>query len=278
MNITKLLKWKLFTEYRWCIIVRHKDELASIVKFLRKYCRIFINDSSTSMYSVHKNWSFHHDVYLIWNWQGFYATTVWDNYYAFSLDVSTKTLKNVGLLQYVDWSMCLDSGARHDYQEHMFAELELYNHPEDTIQEEKKNNLWRPRKTETLHDMSPDIRDNQDDIPSVLNTTGTEELLDTKPSYKKEYPLVEEIPVPEIESIQEQVSSRKTCLKSSVAGMWRYVTQVTWLIGWFKKTWRGVDTSTIEQSEYTKFKVKKWYEAYVRSDHVSRFEIHPEEE
>lgn len=61
--------------------------------------------------------------------------------------------------------------------------------------------------------------------------------------------------------------------KSSVERMGKTVTQITGFSHGNKKTWKGVQTDTIEQGEFTKFKTTDGRMVFVNTNNVDWFEI-----
>jgi len=57
-------------------------------------------------------------------------------------------------------------------------------------------------------------------------------------------------------------------LKSSVAGMSKYVTQIIHFKDGIKRTFYGIDTSTISQGQFTKFQTKDGRFILINDDNV----------
>lgn len=65
----------------------------------------------------------------------------------------------------------------------------------------------------------------------------------------------------------------KKSLKSSVEELGEIVNQITVFSGGNKKTFKGVITSTIEQSEFTRFNLVDGRRIYINTKNVDWFEI-----
>lgn len=74
------------------------------------------------------------------------------------------------------------------------------------------------------------------------------------------------------ESIEEMGAS----LMSSVEEKGRYTTQILHFAGGEKKTLKGIITSSISQSEMTKFDLKDGRRVYINTKNVNMFEVFSE--
>ena len=63
-------------------------------------------------------------------------------------------------------------------------------------------------------------------------------------------------------------------LKSSVEDVGEVVKQVIHFSDGSKKTFKGVITKTIEQSEFTRFDVDRGFRVYINTGNVNWFEVH----
>ena len=67
-------------------------------------------------------------------------------------------------------------------------------------------------------------------------------------------------------------------LKSSVSKKGRYVTQIIHFKNGYRKTIRGVDTESIEQGQFTKFKCKNGAMVMINDKNVLMIEVFPEDD
>ena len=66
-------------------------------------------------------------------------------------------------------------------------------------------------------------------------------------------------------------------LKSTVSTMWKYVTQILHSVNGEKRTFEGIDTSSIKQWEFTKLKTKDWRMILVNTKNTWIVEVFKEE-
>lgn len=66
-------------------------------------------------------------------------------------------------------------------------------------------------------------------------------------------------------------------LQSTVNDLGRYVTQIIHFSGWSKRTFWGIDTSTIKQWEFTKMKTKDGRMLMINTNNVDCIEVFSED-
>ena len=79
-------------------------------------------------------------------------------------------------------------------------------------------------------------------------------------------------------NIINELEEMRTTLMSSVAKEGRYVTQIIHFKNGYRKTIRGVDTDSIEQGQFTKFKCKDGRYILINDNNVLMVECFKEEE
>ena len=79
-------------------------------------------------------------------------------------------------------------------------------------------------------------------------------------------------------NIIEELEEMKTNLLSSVAKEGKYVTQIIHFKNGYRKTIHGIDTTSIEQGQFTKFKCKDGRYILINDNNVLMVECFKEEE
>jgi len=67
-------------------------------------------------------------------------------------------------------------------------------------------------------------------------------------------------------------------LKSSVKEQGKYVTQIFHFVGGVKRTYDGIESDTIRQGQFTKFKCKNGAMVMINDANVLMIEVFPEDE
>ena len=82
------------------------------------------------------------------------------------------------------------------------------------------------------------------------------------------------------EKISENVLERALSmdLKSSVKEQGKYVTQIFHFVGGVKRTYDGIESDTIRQGQFTKFKCKNGAMVMINDANVLMIEVFPEDE
>ena len=69
-----------------------------------------------------------------------------------------------------------------------------------------------------------------------------------------------------------------TDLKSSVKEQGKYVTQIFHFVGGVKRTYDGIESDTIRQGQFTKFKCKNGAMVMINDANVLMIEVFPEDD
>ena len=67
-------------------------------------------------------------------------------------------------------------------------------------------------------------------------------------------------------------------LKSSVKQQGKYVTQIIHFVGGVKRTYDGIESNTIRQGQFTKFKCKNGAMVMINDANVLMIEVFPEDD